>query len=94
VTGRRIRMANLADEVRSVVRRLLESPQPIAEKHPEKLIGATEFKDLLPRAKEAFPESPTIQAMKAFSGTAKAVDVVARLSALEGAVSASRATRM
>ncbi len=87
-------MASLADEVRSVVRKLLESLQPIAEKHPEKLIGTTEFKDLLPRAKQAFPESPTIQEMKPFSGTAKAVDVVARLSALEGAVSATRTTRM
>ncbi len=84
-----------ANEAWSVVGGLLSNLRPIAEKHPEQIMSATEFNAALRLAKKAFSGSATIQGMKELLNNAgheqaKAIDVVSRLAALDGAINATR----
>lgn len=79
------------DEARSVVARLLDNLRPITERHPKELASIEEFNHVLRLAKQARPGSPTIQDMKEFARHVAAIDLLARLSALHGALTTIRA---
>ncbi len=87
-------MADLAQEVRQMVIRLLENLRPIAEKHPDQILEAASFNQVLGLAKKVFPESEAIKGMKEFVRVANAGDLVQRLSVLDGAATASRGAKM
>ncbi len=83
-------MANLQNEVRLAVLGMLDNLKTMAEKNPDTPIrGAYEdFNALLVRAKEAFPNSRTIKEMKRLGGSISLAELVAKLSALKGAITA------
>jgi hypothetical protein len=88
-------MSDAAKEAWTVVGDLLSNLRPIAEKHPGEMMSATEFNAALRLAKKAFSGSATIQEMKEMRNDmgherAKAIDVVSRLAALDGAINTAR----
>ncbi len=81
-------MADLRKEVADAVHYMIENLKPaLASGGNASIAGAFEdFNALLGRAKKAYPSLQTIQEMKALEGATTVAGLVAKLSAMQGAI--------
>lgn len=80
-------MADLRQEVYNTVNEMLENIKLLSDRNPEARVDALkpDFRTLLARSKEAFPQSRTIHEMTDISRVPTLVELVTKLSEIKGA---------
>ncbi len=81
-------MPGLQEEIYNAVKDMLENIKLLSNRSPEAKVDALkpDFRTLLARSKEAFPEVRTIQEMSDISRNPTLVELVTKLSAMKGAM--------